>query len=64
MIFYRSLSDSKSPQLSRTLLSILADLNNAVVWTVSTRPVISKSLCKLFGDCTKSTNYNYQLQLI
>ena len=23
--------------------SILADLNNAVVWTVSTRPLISKS---------------------
>ena len=30
-------------QVSRTLLSILADLNNAVVWIVSTRPVISKS---------------------
>ena len=40
---YWSLSGSKSPQISRTLLSILADLNNAVVWIVSTRPVISKS---------------------
>ena len=38
-----SLSDSKSPQVSRTLLSILADFNNTVVWTVSTHPVISKS---------------------
>ena len=38
-----SLSDSKSPQVSRTLLSILADLNNVVVWMVFTRPVISKS---------------------
>ncbi len=38
-----SLSDKKSPQLSRVLLSILADLNNAVVWMVSIRPVISKS---------------------
>ena len=28
---------------TRTLLSILPDLNNAVVWMVSTRPVISKS---------------------
>ena len=31
MVFYWSLSDSKSPQLSRTFLSILAVLNNAVV---------------------------------
>ena len=42
-VFQWSLSDSKSPQVSRTLLSILADLNNAVVWIVSTRLVISKS---------------------
>ena len=33
----------QSPQVSRTLLSILAYLNKAVVWMVSTRPVISKS---------------------
>ena len=31
MVFHGILSDSKSPQVSRTLLSILADLNNAVV---------------------------------
>ena len=43
MIFLWSLSDSKSLHASRTLLSILADLNNAEVLTVSTRPVISKS---------------------
>ena len=30
-------------QVSRTLLSILAVLNNTVVWMVSTRPQISKS---------------------
>ena len=30
------MSDSKSPQVSRTLLSILAVFNNAVVWIVST----------------------------
>ena len=34
---------SKSSQVSRTLLSILAVLNNAVVWIVSTRPPTSKS---------------------
>ena len=44
MVFHWSLSDSKSPQVSRTLLSILAVLNNAVVWMVSTRPPTSKSI--------------------
>ena len=43
MVFHWSLSDSKSPQVSRTLLSILAVLNNAVVWMISTRPPTSKS---------------------
>ena len=43
MVFYWSLNDSKSSQVSRTLLSFLAHLNNVVVWMVSTRPVISKS---------------------
>ena len=43
MISHGSLSDSKSPQVSRTLLGILADLSNDVVWMVSTRPPISKS---------------------
>ena len=43
MVFHWSLSDSKSPQVSRTLLSILAVLNNAVVWMVSTHPPTSKS---------------------
>ena len=33
----------KWQQVSRTLLSILTNLNNAVVWTVSTHPIISKS---------------------
>ena len=43
MVFHWSLSDNKSPQVSWTLLSILAILNNAVVWMVSTHPPISKS---------------------
>ena len=42
MVFQWSLSD-KSPQVSMTLLSILADLNNGVVWMVSTSPFIYKS---------------------
>ena len=43
MVFHWSLSDNNSPQVSRTLLSILTVLNNAVVWMVSTRPPTSKS---------------------
>ena len=37
------MNDSKSPQVSRTLLTILADLDNAGVWMVSIWPLISKS---------------------
>ena len=43
MVFQWRLSDSKSPQVSRTLLSILAVLNNVVVWMVSAHPPTSKS---------------------
>ena len=43
MFSHWSLSDSKSPQVSRTLLSILAYLNNVALWMVSIRPLISKS---------------------
>ena len=42
-VFHWSLSKSKSPRVSRTLLNILADLSNAVVWMVSIRPLITKS---------------------
>ena len=43
MVFHWRLSDSKSLQISRVLLSILAVFNNAAFWTVSTRPPTSKS---------------------
>ena len=43
MVFHWRLSDSKSPQVSRILLNILAVFNNALVWMVSTRPPTSKS---------------------
>ena len=43
MVFHWSLNDSMSPQISRTFLRILTVLNSAVVWTVSTRPLTSKS---------------------
>ena len=43
MVFHWSLSDSRSPQVSRTLLSILAVLSNAVIWIVSTHLPTSES---------------------
>ena len=43
MVSHWSLRDSRSPQVSWTLLSILDDLNNTVVWMVCTCPLISKS---------------------
>ena len=43
MVLHWSLNDSKSSQVSRTRLWILAVLRNAVVWRVSTHPPISKS---------------------
>ena len=42
MISHWSLSDCKSPQINRALLSVLTDLN-AVVWLVPSRPLISRS---------------------
>ena len=44
MVFHLSLSDCKSPLDSKNILSILADLNNAVVWMASTR-FISNTSC-------------------
>ena len=55
MVIHWSLSDSKSPQVSRTLLSILAVLNNALIWMVSTRPPTAMSS----SHRTKCTNYNW-----
>ena len=43
MGFHWSLSDYKSLHVSRTLLSTLVDFSKAVVWMVSTHPLISKS---------------------
>ena len=43
MVFHWNLSNSESPQISRTLLSILSVLSNVVVWMISTRPPNSKS---------------------
>ena len=62
MIFLWSLSDSKYFQVSRTLLSILATLNNAVsldgLHSSSYFQAI-QSLYQSFGDCTKSVIFNW-----
>ena len=58
MVFHWSLSESKSPQVSRTLLSILTVLNNVIVWMVSTRLPTSNSSSPL-SYCSKRTNYNW-----
>ena len=43
IVFHWSLSDSESPHVFRTLLCILVDLNNAIVWIISSSLLISKS---------------------
>ena len=48
VVFLWRLSDNKSPQVSRTRLSILADLNKEVAWMLSIHPLISNSF-RLFS---------------
>ena len=43
MVFQRSLSDSQSRQVTRTPLSILAEVINAVVLMITSCPLILKS---------------------
>ena len=38
MVFYCSLSDSKSPRVYLTILTILTNLSNTLVWIVSILP--------------------------
>ena len=57
MVFHWRLSDSQSPQVSRTLLRILAVFNNAV-WMVSTRPPTYKSSWP-FNNDNNNKNYHY-----
>ena len=60
-IFRWCLSDSKSAQITRTLLSILADFINAVVWMVSVLVLISNfsSLFFLPWDVRTPPNYKW-----
>ena len=56
MVFHWSLSDSKSPQVFRTLLSFLTILNNVVVWMVFTRPPTLKSSSPFSNPLVTVTN--------
>ena len=60
--FYWSLSASKFSQVFRTLLSILTDLDNAVVWIIFTCPLVSMS----FSPFTKILEIFqvHQIQLV
>ena len=49
IVFHWTLSDIKSPQVSRTLLSILANINNAVIWMVLILPPILSTLPFVFS---------------
>ncbi len=57
MVFHWNLCDNKSPPVSRILLSILIDLNNAEIWMVTIRPPTTNSsipLYKLLGVVPKA----------
>ena len=62
MVLHRSLSDSKSPQVSRTLLSIPDDLKYAAFWMVSSRPLTSKS--SILVSIVWWLYQKYELQLV
>ena len=62
MALHWSLSDSKYPHVLKAFLWILADLNKAVVWRVSIRPLIYNSYCSLPN--LREPFQVYQLQLV
>ena len=64
MVFHWSLSDSKSPQVSRTPLSILAVLNNALIWMVSTHLPTSKSSNPFCNPLLLFQKHQLQLSLL
>ena len=61
MVFRWSLSNRKSPKVSRTFLSILAVLNKVVVWMLSTRPLISKTPSPFFFQFPSNSLFFFPL---
>ena len=58
LVFPWILSDSKCPQISRTLLSILANFSNAVVSMIFILPLIFSSFSKPLGTIPNALNTN------
>ena len=63
MVFHWSLSDSKSPNISRNFPSILADLNNALVWMIATCSLHFQVLDSLYHSLGDGFRVNL-LQLV
>ena len=63
VIFYWNQSDGKSPEVTRTPLSILADLNSSVDWMVSILPLIFNSSSFFFPSLWWPF-LEHQLQLV
>ena len=64
MVLHKCLSDSKSPQVSRTRLSILAVLNNVVILMVFTRPPTFKSSSPFSNPLVTVTNAPITISII
>ena len=66
VVFYWSLSDGITPQVSRTLLSILVDLNNFVIRMVSILPLIpiSTNFSQAFEDNSKHSNNDWGVLVV
>ena len=64
MAFHWSLSDPKSPQVSRTLFGILAVLYNAIVWMVSFSPPTSKSSSPFNSPLVTVPNTKIKISII
>ena len=62
MVFHWKLSDSKSPQVSRTILSTLADLNISVVLVVWARPLTFPAPVPSYRNLIKRTSDNWYHQ--
>ena len=59
LVFHRGLSNNKSSQISRTLVSILAVFNNLVFWMISTYPVTSKVSSPFNNPSVTKSNYSF-----
>ena len=60
VVFHWSLSDNKSTQVSRTILSILSNLDNAIVWVVlSQSSLITLIFNSLLRSLARFKNFSF-----